>query len=99
MAVIFWRTPRKTAARRWFFQIHFWAGLIAGVMWLVVGLTGSAVVFVPELRRLEAPGSTRVQPAGQALPIETLVHRVQKERPTDRMHSIYWDFKPTWGLN
>ncbi len=64
-----------------------------------MGLTGSAIVFAPELRRLEAPGWTRVQLAGQALPIETLVERFLKEHPTDRMHSIYFDFKPDWGLN
>jgi hypothetical protein len=68
----FWRTPRKTAARRWIFQIHFYAGLIAGLLWTVVGATGSAIVFVPELRRFEVPGWTRVRPVGQALPLEPL---------------------------
>ncbi len=99
MLLRFWQDPRKTAVRRWLFQIHFYAGLLAGILWTVVGLTGSAIVFVPELRRLEVPGWTRVEPMAQQLSVETLVGRFQRERPTDRMHSIYYDFTPDWGLN
>jgi uncharacterized iron-regulated membrane protein len=95
----FWRAPRQTRVRRWIFNIHFYAGLIAGLLWLVVGITGALIVFIPELRRLEVPGWTRVDPSGQPLPIETLVMKLLKDRPGDRMHSIYWDFKPTWGVN
>lgn len=95
----FWRAPRKTRVRRWFWYVHFYAGLIAGLLWVVVGLTGSLLVFVPELRRLEVPGWTKVQPAGQPLPIETLAQSLLKERPGDHLYSMYWDFKPDWGLN
>jgi uncharacterized iron-regulated membrane protein len=68
-------------------------------VWLVVGVTGSVVVFVPELRRMEVPGWTRVEPAGTQLPLETLLERVLKNRAGDRMVSIYFDFKPNWSLN
>ena len=95
----FWTTPRKTRARWWFWQIHFWTGLLAGLLWTVVGLTGSLLVFIPELRRVEVPGWTKVIPAARALPIQETVDRLLAQRPGDRMHSIYWDFKPEWGLN
>jgi uncharacterized iron-regulated membrane protein len=95
----FWKSPRKTVLRRWLFNIHFYAGLIAGLLWLVVSVTGSVVVFAPELRRLEVSGWTRVEPIGQPLPLETLLQHFHEERPTDKMYSIYFDFKPTWGLN
>jgi uncharacterized iron-regulated membrane protein len=95
----FWTAPRKTRIRHWIFEIHFYGGLIAGLLWLVVGLTGSLIVFVPELRRVEVPGWTRVEPAGEPLPIETLAQNLLKERPGDSLYSMYWDFKPTWGLN
>jgi hypothetical protein len=42
---------------------------------------------------------TPVRPVGQALPLETLAERTQRERPRDRLHSIYFDFKPDWGYN
>jgi uncharacterized iron-regulated membrane protein len=95
----FWQSPRQTRARWWFWQIHFWCGLIAGLLWVVIGLTGSLLVFIPELRRVEIPGWTQVQPTGQALPIQASVDRLLADRPGDKLFSIYWDFKPTWGLN
>src|SRR5581483_2523871 len=95
----FWQSPYKTTVRRWIFQIHFYAGLIAGLVWAVTGITGSVIVFVPELRRLEVPGWTRVQPAGQRLPIEDLAQRVLKERPGEKLVNVQFDFKPDWGLN
>jgi uncharacterized iron-regulated membrane protein len=95
----FWREPRKTVFRRWVFNIHFYAGLISGLLWTVVGITGAIIVFVPEIRRTEVPGWTRVQPGAQMLPIETLVQLFAKERPTDKLETIYFDFKPNWGLN
>jgi uncharacterized iron-regulated membrane protein len=33
------------------------------------------------------------------MPVEALVSRFLAQRPGDRMHSIYFDFKPNWGLN
>ena len=51
----FWIDPRKTRLRKWVFYIHFYAGLIAGLLFSVVGITGSMIVFVPELRVMEAP--------------------------------------------
>jgi uncharacterized iron-regulated membrane protein len=95
----FWTAPRKTRARWWFWHIHFWTGLLAGLLWTVVGLTGSLLVFIPELRRFEVPGSTKVVPTGRPLPIQETVDRLLAQRPGDRMYSIYWDFKPDWGLN
>ena len=99
MRASFWQNPRKTSVRRWLFQIHFYAGVIAGIVWTIVGLSGSAIVFVPELRRLEVSGWTRVQPAGERLPLESLIQRFQAERPHDKLFSIYFDFKPTWAIN
>ena len=99
MTPTFWKSPRKSRIRWWLWQLHFWGGLAAGLVWAVVGLTGSLLVFVPELRRVEAPGWSRVQPAGSPLPIETLTAIVLKQRPGDRLFSIYWDFKADWGLN
>lgn len=99
MAASFWTAPRKTRARWWFWQLHFWIGLIAGALWTVVGLTGSLIVFVPELRRTEVPGWTKVTPTAHALSIQQTVDTLLAHRPGDRMYSLYWDFKPEWALN
>lgn len=60
----FWTSPRNTSLRRWSFYVHFYAGLIAGLLFSVVGVTGSILVFVPELRVLEVPGHAEVRPTG-----------------------------------
>lgn len=84
----FWTSPRKTRLRWWIFYIHFFAGLIAGLLFSIVGITGSAIVFVPELRVLEVPGHAVVRPAGKALPFQLLAEKVQASRPRDDLDSF-----------
>jgi uncharacterized iron-regulated membrane protein len=84
----FWTNPRQTSLRRWFFYIHFYAGLIAGILFSIVGITGSILVFVPELRVLEVPGHAVVRPTGQPLPLETLLQVIRKSRPNDSIESF-----------
>jgi uncharacterized iron-regulated membrane protein len=91
--------PRQTRLRFWSYQLHFYVGLIAGLLWLVVGISGSFLVFIPELRRLEVPGWTKVQPTSSPKPIEEVVNSLLRERAGDKPFSIYWDFKPDWALN
>jgi uncharacterized iron-regulated membrane protein len=84
----FWTSPRNTSLRRWSFYIHFYAGLIAGLLFSVVGVTGSILVFVPELRVLEVPGHAEVRPTTERLPFETLFQVVRKSRPNDFIESF-----------
>lgn len=95
----FWESPRKTKLRYWAWQLHFYFGLTAGLLWLVVGISGSILVFIPELRRLEVPGWTKVVEQGQPKPIEEVVGTLLRERPGDKPLTMYWDFKSNWGLN
>jgi uncharacterized iron-regulated membrane protein len=48
-------TPRQTLARRAMFQIHLWCGVIIGLYVALIGLTGSALVFRPEIERALRP--------------------------------------------
>ncbi len=102
----FWTIPRKTSLRRWAFYVHFYAGLIAGLLFSVVGLTGSILVFVPELRVLEVPGHAEVHPIGQKLPLETLFQIIKKSRPNDFIESfssaserVSFELTPNKALN
>jgi uncharacterized iron-regulated membrane protein len=102
----FWTSPRNTALRRWSFYIHFYAGLIAGIVFSVVGVTGSILVFVPELRVLEVPGHAEVRQVEQRLPLETLFQVVRKSRPSDSIESFSsaserdsFELKPNKALN
>jgi uncharacterized iron-regulated membrane protein len=84
----FWTDPRKTRLRKWIFYIHFYAGLIAGLLFTVVGITGSAIVFVPELRVMEAPRDAVVHPVGSPLPLQTIFDRIRQSRPQDYIESF-----------
>ena len=59
--------------RRFLFNVHLWGGLIAGVLVVALGLSGTALVFRPDLERMATREWRTVQPVGQALPLEQLV--------------------------
>lgn len=55
-------------------QLHSWLGLIAGLGLLVIGITGSLLVFRDQLDGLLAPGLTRVEPTAKGrLPWDQLI--------------------------
>lgn len=60
----FWRKPREQRFRRVLFQVHLWAGLLLGLYFLVVGLSGSLVVYKKEIERAMIPRLVRV-PEGE----------------------------------
>jgi uncharacterized iron-regulated membrane protein len=49
---------RRLAARA-----HLWGGLVTGPFLLVLGVSGSALVFAPEIERLERPAALATPPA------------------------------------
>lgn len=104
--VSFWSHPRKTALRRWSFYVHFYAGIVAGLLFSVVGITGSLLVYVPEWRVVEVPGGARVHPTGQRLSLQTLLEKVKATRPLDRVDNFTsaserdpFEFAPDKALN
>ena len=46
------RRPQQLAVRRLNFQVHLWVGIILTLYLIVIGVTGSILVFRPELERL-----------------------------------------------
>jgi uncharacterized iron-regulated membrane protein len=44
--------PQQLAVRRFNFQVHLWVGIILTLYMIVIGVTGSILVFRPELERL-----------------------------------------------
>jgi uncharacterized iron-regulated membrane protein len=48
----YFRRPQQLLARRLNFQLHLWAGIILTLYWIVIGVTGSILVFRPELQRI-----------------------------------------------
>ncbi len=44
--------PQQLAVRRLNFQVHLWVGIILTLYMIMIGVTGSILVFRPELERL-----------------------------------------------
>ena len=45
----FLEQPNRVRARAWLFQVHLWSGLLLGLYMAAIGLTGSALIFRPEI--------------------------------------------------
>lgn len=59
--------------RRTLYLAHLYLGLSVGLLVVLVGLTGSAVVYRPEIERLLNPEWFRVQPNGETRPLDDLI--------------------------
>ena len=66
----FYRHPRQSPVRKLLFQIHLWLGVGLGIYAALVGLTGSLLVFRPELQQVtldDVPaGAERISPDSAA---------------------------------
>ena len=65
--------------RRWVLFVHRWTGLLLGLWIVVLGLTGSALVYQRSLRQVLEQGR-HVQPNLRRLSIEELLSRVRSQR-------------------
>ena len=95
--------PRRVWWRRLLFQVHLWTGLVIGLVVSVVGLTGSLIVFKPELERMSIPHLTHVTPQGERVPVQQLIDTMKRERPRYKLSNLYvyrepdlaWNFRTT----
>jgi uncharacterized iron-regulated membrane protein len=68
--------------KRRIYQIHSWLGLIAGLALLVIGLTGSALVFKQEIDSILAPGLVVLPDASKPrLDHDTFLSTLQSKLP------------------
>lgn len=68
--------------RKRLWQLHSWLGLVAGLGLLVIGLSGSLLVFHEELEALFNRELVRVQPtAAGRLPLDTLFAHAERQLP------------------
>jgi len=58
--------------RRLLFQVHMWIGLVLGVLFVALGLSGSILVYDKAIDSLTAP-APRASARGPMLPLDTLI--------------------------
>ena len=77
------------------FQIHWFLGITAGTLLLVVGISGATLAFEDELMAWLNPGVVTVAPRSQAtLTPAQIVDRLQQQVPAERVTTIILDTEP-----
>lgn len=78
----------RTAVRRCWLKAHLWLGLGAGLLFAVLGLTGSVLVFYPELDGLLNPAIRVDRPAAPPSPDAVLA----------RLHALHPERRGPWRI-
>jgi uncharacterized iron-regulated membrane protein len=74
--------------------LHSYAGIIAGILLIVIGLTGSALVFSEELDRILNPQILQVVPQDKRVSLETVLNTVLEAYPDLKAHRVIVPQKP-----
>jgi uncharacterized iron-regulated membrane protein len=69
-------------------KLHGIVGLLGGILLVVMGLTGSAIVFHQEIDRALNPQLMSVEPQGKRVAIESFLEFAQTAIPDARLESI-----------
>jgi uncharacterized iron-regulated membrane protein len=75
------RSPQRVWLRRALFQVHLWAGILLAAYAVVIGLSGSALVFRDETERAMWPGVFHVTEENRSITLQAAVDRIQSARP------------------
>ncbi len=85
----YYRRPQQVALRRLNFQVHLWAGIIVTLYLIVIGLTGSVLVFRPEIERLCGLKPWQgLATQSAAADIATVVENLEAAYPGSRIVSV-----------
>lgn len=79
-------TLKKTT--RLAFALHSWLGLSSGIFLLLLGLSGSALVFMKEIDEKLHAAQLQVNPAGPALPLDQVYRQIASRHPN--LAGIAW---------
>lgn len=68
--------------RNLLFKIHLWSGLTVGILLVLLGVSGSLLVFRSDIHRLQEPDWYRVEPLATSRPIDDWVAAALTAVPT-----------------
>lgn len=70
------------------FSLHSWLGMVTGIFVLLLGLSGSALVFMDELDYALNTSLLTVKPQAEKLPLDSIYRAIDKRRPN--LAGIAW---------
>ena len=74
-------SPQRVLLRRAIFQVHLWVGLLVTLYAVVIGVSGSALVFLSEIELKVAPQLFHLHPAEHHLSLDTVIRQIVDDRP------------------
>jgi uncharacterized iron-regulated membrane protein len=87
--VSFFQRPQATWIRGALFQIHLWMGIAVALYVCLIGITGAALVFRPEMQKATFPGYFVVDRLGEAdAPADDIIRRLQSAYPGAQLAGI-----------
>jgi uncharacterized iron-regulated membrane protein len=78
-----------TSVRRVWLRIHRWLGLSAGVVLVLVGLSGSFLAFYTQIDRALNADWVTTKGGGQALPMASVIEAAAPAMPGRFLHSVF----------
>lgn len=75
------RSPQRVFLRRALFQIHLWTGIAIALYAVVIGLTGSALIFKTELDRAAHPAIYSIPRQPRVISFDRAVRQIQAAHP------------------
>jgi uncharacterized iron-regulated membrane protein len=79
---------RKKHITKLAFSLHSWLGLLSGVFFLLLGLSGSALVFYKEIDQSVNSDLLHVEPVGKPLPLDQIYRQIGHDHPN--LAKIAW---------
>jgi uncharacterized iron-regulated membrane protein len=92
------KTPQRVWLRRAMFQVHLWTGLGVGLYILVISVTGSILVFRPELSRAFSRGQVVVEGSGTPLTDAQVEEAVSHSYPGFKVSEVWRPKNPNAAL-
>ncbi|HTS50955.1 MAG TPA: PepSY-associated TM helix domain-containing protein [Bryobacteraceae bacterium] len=84
----FVRRPQQVALRRLNFVIHLWVGIVLAIYMIVIGVTGSILVFQSEIERAGLKPWQGIRVTGAAADIATVVTNLRQAYPRWHLVSV-----------
>lgn len=83
-----WHDPKRTWLRRALFQVHLWAGIIVGLWAVLIGLTGSVIVFRHELAARVDPQLYHAEPLPQRALLQPALNQLLAAHPGYELKAV-----------
>jgi len=74
-------SPQRIWLRRALFQVHLWIGIVLAAYAIVIGLSGSALVFRDEMQHAMWPAVYHITPVERTITMQGAVDAIQVARP------------------